>query len=91
MDQQDFPAAKLRQRYRLAIRYTGQSEIRVELAHLRRIADGVRRHGEKRKASPGQHHQAPISNHPLHIQTGIYHYKSVQLNAHISFRSEDPP
>lgn len=91
VDQQDLPAVKLRQRYRRMIRDAGQGEIGVELAHLRRITGGVRRDGEKRNASLGQHQQAPISNHPLHIHAGIYHYKFARLNTRISFRPEGPP
>jgi hypothetical protein len=65
VDQEDFPPAKLRQRYRRAIRDAGQGEIRVRLAHARRVAVGVRRRGKKTKASTSQHQQAQISHSPV--------------------------
>jgi hypothetical protein len=41
MDQEDFPPAKLRQRYGLAIHEAGQGEVRMALAYARRIAVGI--------------------------------------------------
>lgn len=65
MDQQDFPPAILRQRYRLTIRNTGQDKIRVDLANAGRIAIGIGRCGKKTKASKSQHQQAQISHSPV--------------------------
>ena len=65
VDQQDFPAAKLRQRYWLMVRNTGQDKIGVYLADAGRIAFGVGWCGEKEKASKSQHQQAQISHSPV--------------------------
>ncbi|MHC4681729.1 MAG: hypothetical protein ACYTEK_23935 [Planctomycetota bacterium] len=54
MNQEDFPAAKLRQRYRRTIHDAGQGEIGVQLAHTRRIAVGARWRGKTTKASASQ-------------------------------------
>ena len=62
MNQEDFPAAKLRQRYGCTIHDAGQSEIGVGLAHARRIAVGVRRCGKMAKASASQHQQTQVSH-----------------------------
>ena len=66
MDQEDFTPAELGERYGLAIRDIGQREIRVLLAHARRINRTMTRRNATTKCSAGQHQHAQISNRAFH-------------------------
>ena len=54
MDQQDFPATKLRERHCLAICHVGQGKISVQLTHSRRVAVTASRRGRNTKTSASQ-------------------------------------
>ena len=60
VDQQDFPAAKLRQRYGLAIRDCRQYKIRMRLTHARRIASRISRAGDSTNAAASQRQQVQV-------------------------------
>ena len=72
MDKQDFPAAKLRQRYRLTVCNSGQGEVWVDLTNTGRITVGVGWCGKKESASQNHHQQAQVSHGPVPLNKFVF-------------------